>query len=313
MAHSLRNGKAPRTTHARIDPVTPQIGLFRAVSDNPNDKGPRPKDGIVYHQVHDGVEIQFRAAGQCDATDWRHFLAVAALAGLDGDRFNKDSDTPPLPTLWDRFLSDGVAASRDGLRVRTTAYAVLKEAGLTDTGPNRKRLTETLIRLSMVRQFLRKGNRVISSANLMSFSHDEDSGELSVGLSPQMARTILGESKQHVRVSLEDVRALAHPAAVILHGVLSARLRPGDKRPAIYGLDTLGVLAYGPTNNQATVRTRRRRIKDALAELATLPQWSVMVKDDKAIIWRADATRAMPPGMSEIALWLEEEDEEAAT
>ena len=207
----------PRTTHARVDPVTPQVGLFRAESSNPKDRPPPPKDGIVYQQNHDGMTIEFRAAGQMDATDWRHFLAIAALAGLDGDRFNGESDVPPLPTLWDRFLNEGVALRKDGLRLRTTAYAILREAGLADFGQNRKRLTTTLHRLAMIRQFLRKGNRAMSGANLLSFAHDEDSGELSIGLSPQMARTILGESKQ-VRPHQSGGRAHAtglgsrHPA-----------------------------------------------------------------------------------------------------
>ena len=310
MARSQQTGKSqPRTTHTRLDPVTPQVGLFRAVSDNPNDKAPSPKNGIVYQQIHDGVEVQFRAAGQCDATDWRHFLAVAALSGLEGERFNASSNTQPLATLWERFLSEGTASERDGLRLRTTAYAILREAGFTDTGPNRKRLTETLMRLSTVRQFLRKGNRVLSSANLLSFAHDEDSGELSIGLSPQMARTILGESKQHVRISLSDVRALEHPAAVILHGVLSARLRPGDRRPAIYGLDTLATAAYGPSDNATTSRTRRSRIRKALDDLNRLPQWRVMEEGNRVCIWRGDVP-GLSPSMSDIALWLSETPQE---
>lgn len=301
-------GKArPRTTHARIDPVTPQVGLFRATSANPKDRPQPPRDGIVYQRVHDGVMVEFRSAGQMDATDWRYFLAMAALAGLGGDRISGASEASPMPTLWGQFMSEGIASARDGVRVRTTAPALLREAGMTDTGPNRRRLTETLKRLSMVRQFLQKGSRIVSSANLLSFAHDEDTGELSIGLSPQMARTILGESKQHVRVSLEDVRALSHPAAVILHGVLSARLRPRDKRPAIYHLDTLGTLAYGPSDNKATVRKRRGRIKEALSELSKLPQWKVMCDGDKACIWRGDADWRAPPGLSDIDYWLKNE------
>ncbi len=284
--------------------MTPQVGLFRASSGNPKDHQPGPANGIVYRQVHDGVEVHYRAAGQMDATDWKHFLAVAALAGMDGDRINRESEEPPLPTLWDRFLSEGVAARKDGLRLRTTAYALLREAGLTDTGPNRKRLSESLMRLSMVRQFMRKGTRVMSGANLLSFAHDEDSGELSIGLSPQMARTILGESKQFVRISLEDVRALKDSAAVILHAVLSARLRPGDRRPAVYHLDTLGVAAYGPTDNASTRRNRRPKVREALAALGGLPQWRVMEDGDKVCIWRGDVQR-LSLGMSDIALWLE--------
>jgi hypothetical protein len=283
-------GKSPRTTHATLDPITPQSGLFRAVADNPK---LRPKGGVVLEREHDGMRIQYRASNQCDHVDWRTFLAIAAMSGIDGERFNARDVDPPLPTLWDRFLTQGVAETKDGLRLRTTSYAILKEAGLTDTGPNRKRLTETLIRLSSVRQFLFKGSRVVSGSNLLSFAHDEDSGELAIALSPQMARTILGESKQFVRVSLADVRTLKDSAAVILHGVFSARLRPRDSRPASYHVDTLADLAFGPTTNAATRRKRRGRIKEALADLARLPQWQTLYDEERhvAVIWRGDPAR----------------------
>ena len=286
----MRSRGKNRTTHATVDPVTPQSGLFRAVADNPK---LRPKGAVVLEHEHDGIRVQYRAAAQCDHVDWRTFLAIAALSGIDGERFNARDDVPPLPTLWDRFLTQGIAQTKDALRLRTTSYAVLKEAGLTDTGPNRKRLTETLIRLSSVRQFLFKGGRVVSGSNLLSFAHDEDSGELAIALSPQMARTILGESKQFIRVSLEDVRKLKDSAAVILHGVLSARLRPRDSRPASYHVDTLTDLAFGPTKNAATRRKRRGRIKEALADLNRLPQWQTLYDDERhvAVIWRGDPNR----------------------
>lgn len=294
-----RGKKPPRTTHATLDPVTPQSGLFRAVADNPK---LRPKGGVVLEREHDGMRIQYRASNQCDHVDWRFFLAVAALSGMDGERFGAGDDVPPLPTLWDRFLAQGVAETKDGLRLRTTSYTILKEAGLTDTGPNRKRLTEALIRLSSVRQFLFKGSRAVSGSNLLSFAHDEDSGELAVALSPQMARTILGESKQFVRVSLEDVRKLKDSAAVILHGVFSSRLRPRDSRPASYHVDTLADLAFGPTENAATRRKRRGRIKEALADLNRLPQWRTFYDDDRhvAVIWRGDIDRLTRISLSDL-------------
>jgi hypothetical protein len=267
------NRPVPRTTHARLDVVTPQAGLFRAVPDNPRSRPPAPPGGHRYSVMHDGIDIEFRSGVQLTAPDWQLYVAICALTGLDGERFNGATVDPPLPILWDGFGSEGIAASRDALRLRTTAYAVLREAGLTDTGENRRRLTEALIRLSAVRQFLRKGAKVVSGANLLSFASDENTGELSIGLSPQSARAAIGEAKQFVRISSAEIRQLSHPAALVIHAALSARLRIGDPRGATYHLDTLGELAYGPTNNAATRRSRRRGLRAALAELGELSAW----------------------------------------
>jgi hypothetical protein len=282
----------PRTTHARLDVITPQAGLFRVVPDNPRSRPTAPLDGYRYQVEHDGMMIGFRSVAQLTATDWKFFVSVCALAGLDGQRFDGTAADPPLPLLWSGFGSEGIAASRAALRLRTTAYAVLAELGLTDGGDNRRRLTEALIRLSVVRQFLWKGSRVVSGANLLSFAHDEASGELLVGLSPQVARTALGESKQHTRVSLEEVRRLFHPAALIIHAALSARLRVGDSRSATYHLDTLGELAYGPTAHPATRRSRRRSLRRALGELGQLPGWSCALKGHLVSIRRLSGAEA---------------------
>lgn len=300
--------RAPRTSFAKMDPVTPQVGLFRAQSGNPKNQRRAPKLGsIVYRMDHGGITHEYRAAGQMDATDWKILLAVAALSGMDGQRFNSTTESAPLPTLWDRFLGEGKALDKDALRLRTTAYSILREAGLADNGQNRKRLTEGLIGLSMVRQFLRRGNQVISGANLLSFAHDEDSGELSIALSSQMARKIIGEeSPQHIRISLTDVRSLKDSAAVVLHAMLSCRIRVGDKRPAVYNIDTLAKAAYGPTENPITIRTRRKRIREALADLQSLPNWGIADHNGKVAIWRTDVPRPTL-GMSEIAAWLDED------
>lgn len=308
MARSV--GK-PKTKFAKMDPVTPQVGLFRAQSGNPvsNKRTPSKMGQVVFHEMeHDGKIHEYRAAGQLDSTDWKVLLACTALAAMQAERFNGKSEMVPLPSLWDKFLSEGIATTKDALRVRTTAYEVLRECGLADNGQNRKRLTQSLIGLSMVKQFIRRGSQIMSGANLLSFAHDESSGELSIGVSPQMARKIIGEdSPQHIRINLDDVRSLKDNAAVILHGALSARIRSGDKRPSVYYIDTLAVLAYGPTTNKTTVRTRRKRILEALAALETLPAWRTMVSDGKACIWRGDVPR-IPLGMSDLALLFEESE-----
>lgn len=259
-------GKAvrrPRTHFARTDVTTPGSGLFRIA-----EKGKPKLEATEVIVEHDGVEVAYISPYRLGAEEWKVLLAIAALAGVDGSRFRG-----PEPTLWDHLLTEGFAAQRDALRIRTTAYALLRELNLADSGASRKALSGHLRRLSSVTQQLRKGDKVMSGARLLSYAHDEESGELAIGISPQMARAILGESKQYVRISLAEVRRL-DPLAVLLHAFFSARIRPGtDMR---FKLETLIEVAYGPEKvSPATRRKRQERVRDALLRFNKETTWEV--------------------------------------
>lgn len=265
MAHSPRNGNGvPRTSFARTDITTPAAGLFRVA-----EKGRPRLEATEVSVEHDGVVVTYVTPYRLGAEEWRVLLAIAALAGLDGDRFRRSSE----PSLWDQFLTSGVAADRDALHLRTTAYALLREVGLEDSGQNRRALSGYLDRLSTVSQTLRKGGKTMSGARLIAYAHDEDSGELGVGVSPQMARAILGESKQFVRISMAEVRRLPL-AAVLLQALFSSRLRPGQS--ASYRLDQLVDVVYGTEKVAASVmRKRRERTRKALLAFNEYTTWQI--------------------------------------
>jgi len=266
-----------RASHARLDPVIPQCGLFRVLPDR------RPEtatDGGHVLMERATVIHEYRFAGRLGPVEWRTFLVVCALAGLDGERVIIPTDSAVVagtePT--------GGASNAPSIRFRVTMYALLNEIGLGDCGRTRRRLVESLKRLASVRLFLSKGTRTISAANLLSFASDESTGELAIGLSPQVAAPILGEARQYTQVSLAEVRALIAPAAIILHAALSARLNHGEA--CRYAVDTLADLAYGVTSDDATRRKRRGRIRAAVGELGRLPGWNVMVVGRVATIQR---------------------------
>ena len=267
----------PRTRYALTDITTPGSGLFRL-----GDRKESRLEGTEVVVKHAKQEVTYATPYRLGADDWRVFLAIAALAGLDGVRFNKDSDAPALlPMLWDRFLAEGIAKQRDALHIRTTAYALLREIGRHDGGKDRRDLSDSLKRLSSVVQTIRQGNKVASGSRLLSFAHDEDSGELMVGISPQMARAILGESNQYVRISLVEVRRLDNAAAVLIQAYLSSRLRPG--KTATYPIDTLVQVLYGKDSAApapATMRKRRQRVREALLTFAEFTTWQVSLQDD---------------------------------
>jgi len=261
---------APKTRFAMTDPATAAAGLFRVPEKR---KGYQSLNAITEYE-HDGVQVTFISAFRLTDFDWRVFLAVCALGGIDGRTFSSSTKQNPAPTLWEHFLADGAAVRQQAIAVRTTAYQLLREIGCADNGSYRKMLTASLRRLSAVTKAMRRGNRELGGSRLLSYAHDEDSGELVVGLSPVMAGCFLGD--QHVKISLDDLRDLKHPAAVILHGVLSARLRPRSRKEARYRIDTLAELAYGEAETETQVRNRRRQVREALKELGELASWDVL-------------------------------------
>lgn len=261
--------RTPRTRYALTDTVTPISGLFRAV-----EKGKKRLEASQVHFSHDGVDHTYTLAFRLGPEEWRLLIACCALAGLDGDRFNSGTMDSRQLTLWDHFLTEAHAKRRDGLNFRTTAYALLREVGVQDSGQNRRILSDQLERLSMVFETMRKGGKVMSGSRLLGYAHDEESGELSIGLSPHMARAILGEAKQYTRISLVEVRALDRDIAVLLHAYFSSRIRAG--KDARFPLDTLVGVVYGEDEVPAKTKEKRRlRVREALLTFNKLTTWRV--------------------------------------
>ena len=282
----------PRTRYALMDITTPGSGLFRIA-----EKG-RPKlEATQVSVLHDGVEITYTSAFRLGADDWKLLVAIAGLAGIDKDPFQgPGSGDPHQLTLWDHFLSHGEASKRTALRLRTTAYALLREIGLADSGQNRRNLSASLERLANVIQTFRRDQKVMSGAHLLGYAHDEESGELVIGLSPQMARTILGESRQYVRISLVELRKLG-PLASLLQAYFSARIRPGTS--SSFRLDDLVEITYGPeTVAPSTLRKRRERVREALLSFAGWTTWQISLNTSRTPrgrpYWTVNVHRVSP-------------------
>jgi hypothetical protein len=282
--------KAARTTFARLDITLPQSGIFRAVSHNP---ATASRAEVVFRMVHSDAVVEYRGV-QCTHVDLRVLIVLCALAGLEKNPFDGRGEVPPFPALWSALSTHGTAQNLAALAVRTTLAEVLREAGMSDTGANRRRIVNCLIRLSMVRQFISVDARVRSGANLLGFEVDSSSGDLLVGVSPHIARAILfqyvpgSRSLQFARIDVDELRSVRDSAATIILVALSARVRPGGY--AKYGIDALAQLAYGPTDNPATRRKRRARISEALEDLGGLLDWTIERSSANAVVIRRGGT-----------------------
>lgn len=97
------------------------------------------------------------------------------------------------------------------------------------------------------------------------------SGRLYVALNPLIAQAVMGGG-QHVRISMDEVRALGSETARLLHQRLCGWIDPGKTGKA--AIDTLCGYVWPSEASASTMRKRRQRVREALPELEALG-WTV--------------------------------------
>lgn len=127
---------------------------------------------------------------------------------------------------------------------------------------------ERLWKVSIIAQNGRKrqGFRLLSE-----YASDEADGRLYVALNPLIAQAVMGGG-QHVRISMDEVRALDSETARLLHQRLCGWIDPGKTGKA--SIDTLCGYVWPSEASGSTMRKRRQRVREALPELVALG-WTV--------------------------------------
>lgn len=126
---------------------------------------------------------------------------------------------------------------------------------------------------------------------LSEYASDEDEGKLYVALNPRLASAVMGG--QHVRISMEEVRALRTDPARLIHQRLCAWIDPG--KWGRVETDTLcGYVWPTEAGSTAAVKKRRHTARLALSELAGLGWRLREYAKDKWEIGRP-GLRASPP------------------
>lgn len=253
---------------AKQDPALALVSLFRPVC-----RGKRPA-GLSMLSEYDGLRLKFNVWQALDVRDQSVLLAAVGLAGMLGDELKElhaGITHPRGQQLWLDLKPSEAAVMDKAIVVKTTRYALLKAARMSDKGRNYRLLEDCLERLSMVGCRAKKDG-YDWSMRLLSYAETPE-GELHIALNPRFAEALAG---QHVRVSLIERHSLEGEVSQILHAWLSAWIRP-NKTNTI-ALDKLSEKIWGaPSANQSTMTTRRERITKALRELGTLDGWTVEI------------------------------------
>lgn len=255
-------------SHARHDPahcLAP--GLFRGLK-----RGERKRSKLdVTYDYGDGKRIEFSGPEPLGADDLRILQGLVAMAGPSGLVLKPEPETPGAQQLRLFLEPKWEAVEADAMVMKGSYRALAREVGYADIEDSRpiRECIERLWKVSIIAQNGRKrqGFRLLSE-----YASDEADGRLYVALNPLIAQAVMGGG-QHVRISMDEVRALDSEAARLLHQRLSGWIDPSKTGKA--SIDTLCGYVWPSEASASAVRKRRQRVREALPELEALG-WSVV-------------------------------------
>lgn len=164
------------------------------------------------------------------------------------------------------------AVTADAMVVKGSYRALAKEIGAeVDSGGALKHIQDCIERLWKVSIIAQNGRKRQGFRLLSEYASDEADGRLYVALNPLIAQAVMGGG-QHVRISMDEVRALDSETARLLHQRLCGWIDPGKTGKA--SIDTLCGYVWPSEASGSTMRKRRQRVREALPELVALG-WTV--------------------------------------
>lgn len=190
--------------------------------------------------------------------------------------------------IVDGLESEGEVIHSLHMRLRTTLYALCREAGIRASGDAYGRVSESLRRLRAVHYddmgpVGSNSRRLYASGkqNLLAVTTREDTKEVEVVINARFASFVLGD--QWGNVDLRESRRLGETAR-ILHQRLSVMLRSGSTMRI--SIDRMVEWAYGDEKMTAsTLRDRRHEIRRSLREeINILKGWSISEPKNGSVV-----------------------------
>jgi len=256
-------------SHARHDPahcLAP--GLFRALK-----RGERKHSKLdVIYDYGDGKRIEFSGPEPLGADDLRILQGLVAMAGPSGLVLEPEPETPGGQQLRLFLEPKWEAVKADAMVVKGSYRALAREVGYQEGGDQFRAIRECIERLWKVSIIAQNGRKRQGFRMLSEYASDDAEGRLYVALNPLIAQAVMGGG-QHVRISMDEVRALESEAVRLLHQRLCGWIDPGKTGKA--SIDTLCGYVWPSEASPSAMRKRRQRVREALPELEALG-WSVV-------------------------------------
>jgi hypothetical protein len=251
-------------THARHDPghcLAP--GLFRSFK-----RGERKKLKLDVTYAFGDDSIRFWGPEPLGADDLRILQGLVAMAGPSGLVLSPEPRTDAARQLRLSLEPKWEAVQQDAMVVKGSFGQLVRELGYTDDGGKQFRTVrasiERLWAVSVIveRSGNRQGFRILSD-----YASDEHAGKLYVALNPLFAQAVLG-GRQHVRINMNEVRAIKSDPARLIHQRLCGWIDPA--KIGRVELDTLCGYIWPDAATPEAMKKRRQTARKALAELAAI-------------------------------------------
>lgn len=263
-------------THARHDPahcLAP--GLFRSLK-----RGERKKLKLdVTYQHGPNTTLRFIGFEPLDSQDMRVLQGLVAMAAVAGDGgrgilLHPEPRTEAGQQLRLLLETKFDAIAKDALVVKGSYRQLARELGYADPdgGSALRTIRESIERMWAVSVIVEQDGKRLGFRILSEYASDDAHGRLFVALNPRLADAIIGNNSQHLRINMNEVRALASDPARLIHQRLHW-INQGSTHEV--KMDTLcEYVWYESTDNPSTQRTRQATVKKALAELVKIG-WNV--------------------------------------
>jgi hypothetical protein len=262
-------------SHARHDPAHCLCpGLFRSFK-----KGTRKKTPLDVTYNYGDERIEVSGPELLGAFELRLLQGLVALSGPKGVVLHINEPKTEAGRALAKLMEPRYSTiDDDALVVRGSYYELAKEIGMPFAGGSDiKQIQEGIERLwkvSMIsqdNQGKRRGHRILSE-----YESNANFGHLFISLNPRIAAAVLGDAR-HIRINMDEVRALKTDPARLLHQRLSGFIDEGKAHPTPLTMETLeGYIWHDATatKGSSTERMRWAKVKDALGELSSLG-WTI--------------------------------------
>lgn len=252
-------------THARHDPahcLAP--GLFQSLK-----RGDRKKMKLdVVYEYGDGKRIEFSGPEPLGADDLRILQGLVAMAGPSGLILGPEPQTEGGQQLRLFLEPKWEAVESNAMVVKGSYRALAKEIGAEiDSGGALKHIQACIERLWKVSIIAQNGRKRQGFRLLSEYASDDADGRLYIALNPLIAQAVMGGA-QHVRISMNEVRALNSETARLMHQRLCGWIDPGKSGKT--AIDTLCGYVWPSEASSSTLRKRRQRVRESLPELENI-------------------------------------------
>lgn len=247
-------------------------GLFRSLQ-----RGERERSKLdVAYDYGDGKRIEFSGPEPLGADDLRILQGLVALAGPNGLALEPDPATADGQQLRELLEVKYAATTMNAMVVKGSCRALANEIGYQEGGDQFRSIRKSIERLWKVSIIVQCGHQRQGFRLLSECASNEAKEQLMVALNPMIAQAVAGAG-QHVRINMDEVRALNSEPARLLHQRLCGWIAPG--KSGMVSIDTLCSYVWPIRVSKDTVkgadamRKRRQRVRLALPELLALG-WS---------------------------------------